>query len=66
VEFYRPVLDVLWDAFGEKRVIYGSNWPVSARFASYETLLKIVRDYMKNATMAERYFRQNAERVYLA
>ena len=66
VEFYRPVLDVLWDAFGEERVIYGSNWPVSARFAGYETVLTIVRDYMKNATMAERYFRLNAERVYLA
>ena len=66
VEFYRPTLDVLWDAFGEERVIYGSNWPVSARFANYETVLKIVRDYMKNATMAERYFRLNAERLYLA
>jgi len=66
VEFYRPVLDLLWDAFGEKRVIYGSNWPVSARFATYETVLNILRDYMKNATMAERYFRLNAERIYLA
>ena len=65
VEFYRPVLDVLWEAFGDERVIYGSNWPVSARFASYETVLRIMRDYMKNATMAERYFRLNAERVYL-
>jgi L-fuconolactonase len=65
VDFYRPVLDVLWNAFGSERVLYGSNWPVSARFASYETVLRIVRDYMKNATMAERYFRLNAERVYL-
>lgn len=68
VEFYRPTLDALWKAFGEDRVIYGSNWPVSARFADYPTVLKIVRDYMtsKTAAATEKYFRKNAERVYLA
>ena len=65
VDFYRPVLDVLWDAFGDERVLYGSNWPVSARFANYATVLNIVREYMKSATAAERYFRLNAERLYL-
>lgn len=34
-DYYRPVLDVLWDAFGENRLLYASNWPVSWRFASY-------------------------------
>ena len=65
VEFYRRVLDVLWDSFGEDRVIFGSNWPVSARFASYETVIKIVRDYVRSGAAAEKYFRLNAERVYL-
>jgi L-fuconolactonase len=64
VEFYRPVLDVLWNSFGEDRVLFGSNWPVSARFASYENVLKIVRDYVESGTAAEKYFRRNAERVY--
>lgn len=27
--FYRAALDDVWDAFGQDRVIYGSNWPVS-------------------------------------
>src|SRR5207247_1039147 len=27
--FYRPALDELWEIFGEDRLIYGSNWPVS-------------------------------------
>jgi L-fuconolactonase len=66
VEFYRPVLDVLWNSFGEDRVLYGSNWPVSARFASYASVLGIVREYVKGGTAAEKYFRRNAERVYLA
>jgi L-fuconolactonase len=66
VEFYRPTLDALWEAFGEDRVIFGSNWPVSARFADYPAVLKIVRDYMesKSRTAAEKYFSGNAERVY--
>ena len=33
--YYKPVLDVLWNAFGENRLLYASNWPVSWRFASY-------------------------------
>ena len=27
VAYYAPTVDVLWDAFGEDRLIYGSNWP---------------------------------------
>lgn len=66
VEFYRPTLDALWNAFGEDRVIYGSNWPVSARFADYPTVLKIVRDYTasKSEAAAQKYFHQNARRIY--
>ena len=33
--YYKPVLDVLWNAFGVNRLLYASNWPVSWRFASY-------------------------------
>jgi predicted TIM-barrel fold metal-dependent hydrolase len=66
VTFYRPVLDVLWNAFGEDRVIFGSNWPVSERFASYRTVLGIVRDYFhdKGSTAVAKYLSRNASRVY--
>lgn len=65
-EFYRPVLDVIWDAFGEERLIFGSNWPVSARFADYATVLQIVRDYFaeRGAGATDRYFHHNAKRIY--
>lgn len=33
--YYEPVLDVLWNVFGENRLLFASNWPVSWRFASY-------------------------------
>ena len=66
VDFYRPVLDVVYEAFGPDRVVYGSNWPVSARFASYETVFRIVETYFraKGVAVAERYFTRNALRVY--
>ena len=66
VEFYRPVLDAIWQSFGEERVIFGSNWPVSARFASYATVFQIVRAYFqaKGPRAEEKYFTKNAQRVY--
>jgi L-fuconolactonase len=41
--FYKPVFDVAWDAFGEERLMFGSNWPVSERAAEYKTLLAIAQ-----------------------
>ncbi|MGE4183052.1 MAG: amidohydrolase [Limisphaerales bacterium] len=64
--FYQPTLDALWDCFGPKRLLFGSNWPVSARFASYATTLGIVRDYFasRGASASNAYFRGNAESAY--
>lgn len=66
VEHYRPTLDVLWDAFGEERLIYGSNWPVCERAGDYALNMKIVRNYFgaKGEAAAAKYFWQNAKRVY--
>jgi len=63
---YRATLDAIWERFGQDRVIYGSNWPVSARFGSYATVFGIVRDYFtaKGPDAAARYFWRNAARVY--
>lgn len=64
--YYVPVLDVVWQAFGEDRVIYGSNWPVSDRAGSYATVLKIVRSYFdaKGTAAAAKFFAQNARAAY--
>ena len=29
VSFYRPILELAYDAFGEDRLVYGSDWPVT-------------------------------------
>lgn len=66
VEGYLRVLDTIWSTFGEDRVVYGSNWPVSERFASLATVQAIVETYFqaKGRTATEKYFRRNALRVY--
>jgi len=43
--FYKPYIDVVWNAFGNERVIYGSDWPVSESAADYETMQRIVIEY---------------------
>ncbi|HRI80364.1 MAG TPA: amidohydrolase family protein, partial [Cyclobacteriaceae bacterium] len=41
-DYYAPTINVLWEAFGPDRLIFGSNWPVSALFADYATVFGIV------------------------
>ena len=66
VEFYRPWLDIAWNAFGPDRLIYGSNWPVSARFATLATVQGIVHDYFsaKGRPALEKFFAKNAQAAY--
>lgn len=47
LRYYRPVLDVLWEAFGPDRVIYGSNWPVSERFAPLGTVQGLAQEFAR-------------------
>ena len=66
VAYYTPTIDVLWDAFGEDRLIYGSNWPVSERFAPYAVVQQIVNDYFsaKGDAVKAKFFWQNATAAY--
>jgi L-fucono-1,5-lactonase len=63
---YQPTLDAVWETFGEDRVIYGGNWPVSAPFAPYARMHGIVQEYfrLKGPGATEKYFARNAQRVY--
>lgn len=66
VEYYRPVLDTLWTLFGEDRLVFGSNWPVSVRGAPLATVVGIVRDYFaaKGDRAAHKYFVANSQLAY--
>jgi predicted TIM-barrel fold metal-dependent hydrolase len=64
--YYRPILDAVWDAFGEDRVLFGSNWPVSERGAPFPEVLRLVREFFvaKGAAAVRKYFAENARAVY--
>jgi L-fuconolactonase len=67
VEAYRFILDPIADAFGEDRMVFGSNWPVSERFAPLSTVFGIVDDYFTahGSTARSKFFTRNARRIYL-
>jgi L-fuconolactonase len=66
VGFYRPALDAIWAAFGEDRVIYGSNWPVCERAGTFKQSIDIVKDYVggKSQEAWDKYFWQNGQAGY--
>jgi predicted TIM-barrel fold metal-dependent hydrolase len=66
VQFYRPVLDAIWDTFGDDRLIYGSNWPVTDLFVPYGVVFSIVRNYVEGhrKSALEKFFWKNAEVAY--
>lgn len=65
-DYYRPVLDHLWECFGPDRLIYGSNWPVSDRGLPYADMFQVVSRYFhaKGQEAAEKYFHHNSRAAY--
>ncbi len=66
LNFYRPVLDELWDIFGQDRLVYGSDWPNSDIWAPYSQALTLVRQYFegKGPGVAEKVFWKNSIAAY--
>lgn len=66
LEFYKPYIDVVWNAFGDDRVIYGSNWPVSELAADYYTLQRLVMEYVeaKGESATKKFCSENAKKAY--
>jgi predicted TIM-barrel fold metal-dependent hydrolase len=73
--FYSPAFKIVFDAFGEDRIVYGSNWPVTDRGGSYYEQLSIIRDFFKLDTglladpekqllIEKKLFRENAVKFY--
>jgi L-fuconolactonase len=62
--FYEPWLDAAWKAFGEQRLLFGTNWPVSDRAASYADVFGIVAPFVRaRGPGAERRFFAGTSRV---
>jgi L-fucono-1,5-lactonase len=65
-EDFIPYLDVVIEAFGPHRIMYGSDWPVCLVAASYEHVLGIVEEYFSSFSEAEQelFFGKNAIQFY--
>jgi len=63
---FRPYLDVVFEAFAEDRLMYGSDWPVCLLAGGYEKVFGLVDDYTRTLTPAARarFFGGNAARFY--
>jgi L-fuconolactonase len=65
-EDFKPYLDTVVEAFGIKRIMFGSDWPVCLVAASYAEMMAIVKDYFSAFTQDEQdlFFGANATLFY--
>jgi predicted TIM-barrel fold metal-dependent hydrolase len=66
VDYYRPALDLCWKLFGDDRLIYGSNWPVSDLAAPLKNVHEIAARYVdaRGRDVAEKFFSKNSYAAY--
>jgi len=50
---FRPYLDVVLEAFGPQRLMFGSDWPVCLVAASYASVVNIVNEYFAELSQDE-------------
>ena len=62
----RPYLEHAFACFGPHRVMFGSDWPVSARTHLYPTWVAILEEFLAAQSVAarERFWRGTAREVY--
>lgn len=65
VDFY-PYMDVVYNAFGANRVMFGSDWPVCLVAGSYNNVVAIAKEYTSKLTAQEQllFWGDNAVAFY--
>lgn len=63
---FRPYLDTVVEAFGMKRLMFGSDWPMCLLSATYADTVALVADYFAAFSIAEKdaFFGGNAVQFY--
>jgi L-fuconolactonase len=63
---FKAYLDVVFEAFGADRIMYGSDWPVCLLAATYQQVRDILANYTSNFSSLDRgkIFNLNARRFY--
>ena len=66
IAFYSPVIDLVFDCFGEDRLVFGSDWPVTETTGDYASVVKLTRAYFdrKGRGISEKLFFKNAVQFY--
>ena len=65
-EDFRPYMDVVVNAFGIDKIMFGSDWPVCQVAASYSEVVEIAKDYFSTFSNdeQEKVFGGNASSFY--
>ncbi|MDA9554608.1 amidohydrolase family protein [Pelobium sp.] len=65
-EDFKPYLDIVFEAFGIKRLLYGSDWPVCNVAGGYTKALNILKNYTDKLSTNEQalFFGENAVDFY--
>ncbi len=63
---FEPYLDIVFEAFGSKRVMFGSDWPVCNVAGGYQQMLSVVKNYTSKLSKDEqaRFWGLNAIEFY--
>ncbi len=63
---FMPYLDVVFEAFGPDRLMFGSDWPVCLLAGTYRQVKQLIVDYLQGRPEAEqeKIFGANAARFY--
>ncbi len=66
IRYYTPVIDLVFDCFGEDRLIFGSDWPVTETTGDYASVIKLTKAYFddKGRDVSEKLFHKNAAAFY--
>jgi L-fuconolactonase len=51
---FKPYLDVVFNAFGVDRLMFGSDWPVCLLAATYRQVNELIHDYAKSFSQSDK------------
>ena len=62
----KPWVETCIEAFGPKRCVIGSNWPLDRLRSSYDTIINLYRDYVSTLSHSEQkmILNKNAAKIY--
>ena len=63
---FNPYLDIIFESFGPKRILFGSDWPVCLLAANYKKVYNLIFDYLENhsSEIKAQIFGLNAIKIY--